>query len=226
MAWAPGSVPFETPSGSAMQVTKGSRLVMQVHYHPAGVGEDDQTSIDLRWSTGFPTSLAYLSLQGNAWNAAAGLLPDPDDRGGVEFRIPANSASHTETMDIVMPEIPTVDLFSIGTHMHYLGVDMRIGITHVNPVGDEPAEECLLETPHWDFNWQRAYQYDVEVGQGIQVHAGDILHLSCTYNNTLDNPGVVQALEDEGRSTPADVYLGEATLDEMCLGVFGVVYKP
>jgi hypothetical protein len=49
--------------------------------------------------------------------------------------------------------------------------------------------------------------------------------MRCTYDNTLENPGVVRALGDAGETDPVDVYLGETTLDEMCLGVFGIVYQ-
>ena len=51
------------------------------------------------------------------------------------------------------------------------------------------------------------------------------LRLRCTYDNTLSNPGVARALSDAGQDEPADVYLGETTLDEMCLGIFGVVVE-
>ena len=55
--------------------------------------------------------------------------------------------------------------------------------------------------------------------------AGDAPRARCTYDNTLANPGVARALSDAGLAEPADVYMGETTLDEMCLGVFGIVYE-
>jgi hypothetical protein len=36
---------------------------------------------------------------------------------------------------------------------------------------------------------------------------------------------VAQALQQQGLTEPRDVGLGEATLDEMCLGVFGIAQK-
>ena len=41
----------------------------------------------------------------------------------------------------------------------------------------------------------------------------------------MDNPYVVQALEEKKMSSPVDVKLGEQTLDEMCLGAFVVLAK-
>jgi hypothetical protein len=101
---------------------------------------------------------------------------------------------------------------------------MRIGITRAAP-GSEPADECLLQTPNWDFNWQRGYLYDVPIEQAPSARAGDIINLRCTYDNSLNNSFVVEALEHQGLTEPRDVLLGEATLDEMCLGVFGIAEK-
>jgi hypothetical protein len=38
----------------------------------------------------------------------------------------------------------------------------------------------------------------------------------------MGNPKVVEALHSEGLTEPHDVLLGENTLDEMCLGAFGI----
>jgi hypothetical protein len=48
------------------------------------------------------------------------------------------------------------------------------------------------------------------------------LTFKCTYDNTMGNPKVVEALASQGIDTPHDVVLGENTLDEMCLGAFGI----
>ena len=54
---------------------------------------------------------------------------------------------------------------------------------------------------------------------------GDYLYLRCRFNNSMSNPYVVEALGEQGLDAPVDVYLGEETLDEMCLGVFGIAYS-
>ena len=55
------------------------------------------------------------------------------------------------------------------------------------PTADQPANECLVETPHWDFNWQRWYQYDTDLQHLPTVQAGDVLHMHCEYNNSMSN---------------------------------------
>jgi hypothetical protein len=48
---------------------------------------------------------------------------------------------------------------------------------------------------------------------------------SAEYDNSMENQFVVNALKQQGLSAPRDVYMGETTLDEMCLGAFGIATK-
>ena len=226
-AWAPGAVPNETPEGSGMAVPAGSKIVMQIHYHPTGETADvDVTSLDLRWVDAAPEHQAVLALIGNANSEGGGLLPGPNDDAGVEFRIPAGASDHSEEMAFPIDAgRRTYQVYAAGTHMHYVGTDMRIWVDHKEPTAQEPASECLVQTPEWDFDWQRAYTYDAPLADVPQVRDGDTLRMLCRYDNTLDNPGVARALEDAGLSEPQDVFLGETTLDEMCLAVLGIVYE-
>lgn len=225
-AWAPGSLPFEPPAEVAMRVTAGSRIVLNVHYHPTGVEErDSATSLDLRrFPGGLPKYVGVLALMGNAGSAGQGLLPGPDDPDGVPvFRIPAGATDHTEEMFLSPGQkLPELRLFGVASHMHYVGTDMLIGVNRHTPVVGVPDQECLLQTPRWDFQWQRLYTYKASLDEVPRVHGGDELYLRCRYNNSMSNPFVVKALAEQGLDAPKEVTLGEATLDEMCLGVFGV----
>jgi hypothetical protein len=227
LAWAPGGIPIQAPAGVAMAIPSTGRLVMQVHYHALGQPQTDSaTSLQLRkYSAGVPKYIATMALMGNSRGATAngmGLQAGPGDGAEPEFRIPAGAENHVETMRLAIPQSsPELRIWAVGTHMHYVGTDMRIGITRAAP-GSEPAEECLLQTPDWDFNWQRGYLYDVPIEQAPSARPGDIVDLRCTYDNSLNNSFVVEALEQQGMMTPQDVLLGESTLEEMCLGVFGI----
>jgi hypothetical protein len=227
--WAPGSVPFVPPKDVAMRVVAGSRIVLSVHYHPTGEEQrDDSTSIDLSLAPGLPTYVGMLALLGNEGGAGGGLQPGPNDPNGVpQFLIPAGVENHTEEMLINLSgsDIPELRVFGVATHMHYVGTDMVIGVQHKNPGPDEVAAECLLQTPRWDFQWQRLYSYDADLDKVPRVRPGDSVYLKCTYNNSMSNPFVVKALSEQGLPAPKDVVLGEETLDEMCLGVFGVAVK-
>ncbi|MDF3067142.1 MAG: hypothetical protein K0R38_2743 [Polyangiaceae bacterium] len=231
MAWAPGATPVTAPAGVAMALPSTGRIVMQVHYHPSGAPQvDDSTSVQLRgYRAGIPDYIGTLTLIGNARGPMAngmGLQAGPSDSTSApEFRIPAGAVDHTESMLLPLPRAQAdYKLWAVGSHMHYVGTDMRIGITRA-VAGDEPAEECLLATPRWDFNWQRGYLLDVPIDQAPSAKGGDVFNLRCTYDNSMGNPFVQNALAEQGLSAPRDVRLGEETLDEMCLGIFGIAQK-
>jgi len=239
-AWAPGATAAITPADVGLPVKAGSRLVMQVHYHPTGAGVqvDSDTSVALRWVTTQPKYTGQLQLIGNfqrtdaneAGGVGFGLLAGPNDPpGGPEFMIPAGVKDHTETQRFQLPggvQAAALGakyyLFGVGSHMHYVGRDMKIDVHRSSPSATEPADECLLQTPSWNFNWQGAYFYDALLLDLPTLSPGDVLGLRCTYDNTLSNPFLPAALDSQGLTAPRDVRLGETTLDEMCLGIFGV----
>jgi hypothetical protein len=221
-AWAPGAVPLELPDSVAMPIGADQVIVVQMHYHPTGDStEEDRSKVLVRFAAGEPEWDYNVSLPGNA-SGAPNLLPGPNDGGSPEFRIPAGAEEHVEAMSIEVPAIPIeLPILIVATHMHYVGTDARLWIERPTPGAAEPASECLVHTPYWDFNWQRGYMFDGDIAELPTASGGDILRLECHYNNSMKNPFVAQALEERGLSSPEDVYLGEETLDEMCLGVIG-----
>jgi hypothetical protein len=222
-AWAPGGQAMQLPANAGTPIEPGTLLVMQIHYHPhGGAADPDITKVQLAF-TGPPEYIAATRLIGNFSRPLGedGLLPGPADTAGPEFRIPANASGHTETMRVTMPaQIPELRLYGIGGHMHYVGVDERLSVTRA-----DGAEQCLLQIPRWDFNWQRGYAYDAPIEELPVIKAGDKLGIRCTYDNTTQNPKLVQALREQNLTAPKDVLLGEETLDEMCLGAYVLLYK-
>jgi hypothetical protein len=236
-AWAPGGVPMVTPPDVALDVAAHSRMVMQVHYHPHTAVQstvDDGTSVDIRFAPTIPKYPGRLQLIGNFGQAnmkiaggdTYGLMPDPDDTdpNTPEFVIPPNKTAHTETERFLVPVdsggVKQYRLWGVATHMHYVGVDMKIDLQRQDGTSD-----CLLQTPAWDFNWQRVYYYDAPLDSVPIVHPGDVIQMRCTYDNSMDNPFVATALQQQGLEAPVSVSLGETTLDEMCLGAFGVTLE-
>jgi hypothetical protein len=223
-AWAPGGQPFDLPEGVGVPLSPDDVFVVQVHYHPVGGEEQDASTLEVRLADERPTYAFQVALIGNARSAADGLLPGPNDGADPEFLIPAGAEGHTEEMVFQIPaEVPIdIPILFVANHMHYVGTDMRFSIERAAP-GDQPAEECLVRTPAWDFNWQRFYEYDLAIDQLPTATAGDVIRARCTYDNTLGNPFVRAALEARGLAEPVDVRLGEQTLDEMCLGALGIL---
>jgi hypothetical protein len=218
--WVPGAVPTETPDDVGLPLPAGSRIILAYHYHPTGgPAEFDQSEVALRWTEDPPAYEGVMDLIGNI-PAGTGLLPGPNDPGGVSlFYIPAGVTEHTETMQVALPDLlPPIQLFTLGNHMHYIGRDMKVTLER------DGEERCLIQTPRWDFNWQRIYDIDAQVGSFPTVQGGDVLTIRCTYDNSLANPFLVEALEEQGMSEPINVTLGEASLDEMCLLIYGLAY--
>jgi len=226
-AWAPGTDPMDLTADLGTLIKAHSLVVMQVHYHPHGTNlTPDTTKLALRFHPSKPALLLNNVLLGNAAEprpGGDGLLPGPDDRGEVEFRIPANTAGHVERMRFTLNfPIPSIRLYGAGTHMHRAGVDMKID--RVRTVGGEESRQCLLQTPQWDFNWQRIYHYDTTLDALPTINAGDTIELRCTYDNTMTNPALVEQLSEQHLKAPLDILLGESTLDEMCVGYLPLVY--
>ena len=216
--WVPGGVPTETPPGVAFEMPVGAKVIMAYHYHPTGQGDEiDQSSIALRWTDQEPDLKAYMGVFGAIFNDND-INPGPNDPGGVPiFEIPPGVSDHVESVTVVIPDLlPPVEVFTMGTHMHYVGVDMKIWIERAG------EEICWIQTPQWDFNWQRLYDVDAPLGSLPTVQGGDVIHLRCTYDNTLANENLLEALADQGLSEPIPVGVGEQSLEEMCAMLFGV----
>lgn len=222
-AWAPGGTPLQLPEDVGMPIDESHVIVVQMHYHPTGTTtEEDSSTVQIHFTEEEPGWEFQIALPGNE-SSAPGLLPNANDRNETpEFRIPAGVTDHVEQMVIEVPAVPIeLPILMVATHMHYVGVDARFWIERPTPGAGEAESECFVQTPAWDFNWQRGYMYDAPIASLPTASAGDLLKLECRYNNSMSNRFVREALEAEGLSAPMDVTLGEETLDEMCLGVIG-----
>ncbi len=222
--WTPGNQPMQTDGQIAVPVLAGAKLVMQIHYHPAGqVADPDATAIDIRYSSTWPQRMYFVAAFGNE-AAAPNLLPGDGDNGTPRFLIPAMAADHDEHMRVTIPDLggqTDVRLFSANPHMHLIGTHISSTIERPAARGSDPKTECLANGA-WNFDWQRTYQYDAPLDKLPSVAAGDIIDIKCKWNNSLDNPFVLRMMHDSGLSAPIDVALGEQTTNEMCLEIFGI----
>ena len=219
--WTPGYLPIELPANIAMPVAPASKIIMQIHYSPGGrTGESDSTRVQLRLATSKPEYLLYTTAFGNAGGALPngdGLLPGPNDRTAIpEFRIPANTAGHTESMRLTVPAVgsPPMKLYLYGVmaHEHLAGVDVKVDLQKA-----ATAERACLLQDRWDFHWQRMYSYAAKVEELPTLDPGDKILLRCTYDNTMKNRRLAAELTARRRTGTTDITLGEQTLDEMCL---------
>jgi hypothetical protein len=237
-AWAPGVLPNMAPPESGQPMSKDDLVLLDVHYHPTGGEEKDSaTKLSLMTSDEKPKRIARTVLIGNFEGRrevppfGVGELLKQSDETTAAFGIPADAKDHVEemtwtwTLPNQLDGTPTtIRVFGMGTHMHYVGRGMRVSLEHKTPSTGEDAKECLIETPSWDFNWQRGYAFDADFEKLPQMRNGDVLRFRCIYDNTMGNKFVVDALSEQKLDKPKDVVLGEDTLDEMCLGALGIIY--
>jgi hypothetical protein len=222
--WTPGNQPMQTDGNIAVPIAANAKLVMQIHYHPAGLtNAPDATAIDLRYSQAWPQRMYFVAALGNSFQAPE-LLPGEADINGVpRFLIPAMAADHDEHMRITIPAgFPDdIRLFSANPHMHLVGTHINATIERPAARGTDPKNECLANGA-WNFDWQRTYQYNAPLDKLPSLMAGDVVDIKCKWDNSLANPFVQRMMNDAGLSAPIDVSLGEQTTNEMCLQIFGL----
>jgi hypothetical protein len=187
--WVPGAGAMAIPEGRGLLLPANTPLVLQQHYYTAGdPGGLDQTSValDLAEDTVAPLYMVPIVVY--------------------DLDIPAGESEvvQSDTVDFSMGF--DIEIFGGIPHMHQLGTSIEM--SRVNSKGEE---DCLIRIPEWDFNLQGFYSYK----ESITIHDGDSITLSCTYDNSADNP-------NQTSDPPLDVQWGDGTDEEMCL-VFAYV---
>lgn len=228
-AWVPGTGATTRPSGTGIYVPPGGQVVMQVHYNYEAGFYPDQTSAVLQVEAAdsgltalrgipllapveipCPTDIdnpacdrrTSLTQKSEADQELAEMLLVVCDRDERDY---ADSTAENATSSCDWRVPVDGELVSTAPHMHTRGVSTRITL---NPDGATPI--IVQDIPIWDFNWQGTYDYL----EPIPVKEGDILRVTCTWDNTNE-------------SNPDDYrYMtwGEGTNDEMCLNV--AKFKP
>jgi hypothetical protein len=161
--WSPGTQPYVAQEGTASHVSAMQDLVMQIHYHPTGKPEQDQSRIGLYFSD-------YTSKN-----------PPPKkvvDVGLVSKKIdipPGDSAYKVED-HFTLP----VDVWATGIipHAHYIARQVRAWATL--PDG---KKRWLLRIDDWDFNWQDQYRY----AKPFVLPADTRLDMEIVYDNSAGN---------------------------------------
>ncbi len=160
---APGAEPSEFPPGYGIRLPKGSKLMLQMHYHKEpGPGTEvwDQSTVAFRFADE-PVKEMHVSSVG-----------DPR-----KMYLPANTKDHyisqTETL------ASDITIMSLLPHMHYRGAYSKYTAT----LPDGTVRD-LLEVPQYDFNWQTRYR----LREHLQLPAGTQIEVTMGYDNTADNP--------------------------------------
>ncbi len=148
------------PDGTGQLLKKGSDLVLQIHYHPSGKEETDQSVVGISFT------------KKPAKKIVAGIALRSRD-----LNIPPGESKHiVKTQSAPLPA--DVDVLSISPHMHNIGKQMKV-VAH-KPDGKTVP---MIWISDWDFNWQGAYRYE----KPVRLPKGTVLKLEAIYDNSAEN---------------------------------------
>ena len=158
-AWVPGTVPEPLPAGIARPLPARSDLVMQLHFHPTGRPETEQSQVGIYFAKQAPKRIV------------AGIL-----QGAFDINIAPGDTHYVARDSFVVPV--SCEAISIQPHAHLLCRDMKV--TATLPGG---VKKPLIWIKDWDFNWQGAYQF----ARPVRLPKGTRLDMAYTYDNSADN---------------------------------------
>lgn len=158
--WTPGRNPLPLADGLSLPWPANADLVLNLHLHPSGKPETEQSSVGIYFTDEPPKrSLVDVTLIDRKIDIAP---------GEKAFR------THDEcTLPVDM------DLLSIFPHMHIIGKEMRL--TATLPDG---KTRSLFWIDDWDFNWQDVYEY----AEPVRLPKGTKIALDGVHDNSADNP--------------------------------------
>lgn len=154
-----GEPPTGWGQGNAKLIKAGSKLVLQIHYHPTGKPETDLSRVGLIFCKKPPENL-MLSLSVVNMN----------------FTVPARDANYEVRSEADFLE--DVHIWSLQPHMHLRGKDMEYKVVY--PDG---RSEIILSVPKFDFNMQ--FWYDL--AQPLALPKGSKMLVTAHFDNSANN---------------------------------------
>ncbi len=205
--WAPGTRPQVLPEGSGIYLRRGSRIAIQVHYHPNGTSQSDTTRIGLHFaSERTPRNTTVLTAINRDFTIPAG-----EER----YEVTAEFQLQSVVNQVVPPAVAALlegtgvfplDITGVIPHMHTLGREIRM-----DKISDSGESTPMVYIDDWDFDWQDWYTYV----NPVPLELDDRLVVSAIYDNSANN-------SRNPNSPPIAVGWGDGTADEMCIVFFAV----
>ncbi|HRI69195.1 MAG TPA: peptidylglycine alpha-amidating monooxygenase [Polyangium sp.] len=173
-AWAPGAQPFVLPPEAGMPIDSTKHYMIQMHYSNLMQlsGQTDLSGFDLCTTETLRPNEADVLVFGT-----------------LNISVPPHGTSD-RTCDLQYPvDIPTINLFAAGPHMHTYGSHISARVKHANG----STYEMATRDP-WSFDNQ--YWNPIST----TVAPGDTVSVRCAWNNP----------------TTETITFGGKTSDEMC----------
>jgi mono/diheme cytochrome c family protein len=159
--WGLAALPRFLPDGIGMILPKDCDLVLQIHYHPTGKEEVDQSELGIYFSkkpaTRFVTTISART---------------------TDIAIPAGAKRHH--VACASPPLPVdVTVLTVTPHMHFLGREIEAAA--LLPDG---RKRPLVAVKNWNFHWHERYSF----ASPLRLPKGTIIHVNAFYDNSADNP--------------------------------------
>jgi len=200
ITWAPGMGAVHYPEGTGVRMPSDHWFVVQVHYNLVeedNRGLPDSTGIHLRLDEQVETELFFALPDGLLESVFTGGFPDTIPPGEeayeYEFSIEGDELWWWAAQNPNTLGVDEYKVWGVMPHMHQRGVQQSAHVTRAG--GDE---ECLVEVPQWDFEWQLTYFYE----EPVTMSFDDRLDVTCTYDTSGED---------------APILPGWGTNNEMCL---------
>lgn len=158
--YAPGQTPRVFHDDTAITIKPGTDFVLQMHYHPIGKIELDQSEIGL-----------YLTPKKPQRGMVAVML------GSEEIDIPAGEKEYRASDSFTLPV--DIEVRDVWAHMHCIGKTV-----HARATLPDGTERELLKISDWDFNWQDIYLYK----QRFKPPKGTVVRVDWSWDNSEANP--------------------------------------
>ena len=150
------------PTDSGTYLTKGGAVGFQMHYTPFGRDAVDNTKIGLYF---YPKGQTPTYIQHNS------VIADQT------IEITPNSNNWSNTAYMTFPA--DAKLFNVFPHAHYRGRSASVELQYPNG-----RKELIFSMPHYDFNWQGAYEFK----EPLNIPAGTKMIAHMTFDNSARNP--------------------------------------
>ena len=189
--YAVGAESQTWPTDSGTFLAKGGAVGFQMHYTPFGKAVVDNTKIGLYF---YPKGQTPTYIQHNSVIADQNIQVAPNDNNWA---------------DVAYMTFPAdAKLFNVFPHTHYRGRSASVELQY--PDG---RKELIFSMPHYDFNWQGAYNFK----EPLNIPAGTKMIAHFTYDNSKRNP----YNPDPNRTVP----WGDQSFDEMFYMAFDYQWK-
>ena len=161
--WVPGNDKIFFPPGSGKLLHKDTDLILNMHYSPSSIKQEDQSTINFYFSeTKVDREVQTLTLREvDIVNQPFYIFAETTPTFFINYRVPRD-----------------MSVISVLPHMHFIGKNFKA--TAETPSGETIP---LIRINEWDFNWQMTYQYE----KLLKIPAGSSIRVEAQYDNTSDN---------------------------------------